>query len=144
MNSIFQTLPAFNGLSIEIIILVGGCALGLVHFFIQAYGSAAERGIGWALGTRDEVKTLSVFAQRLERTSINFKETFPIAIALLLAIELMQQSSLVTQYASIVWLSARIIYLPAYVFGSSLRPYLWGAALFSLVALGVSLFYNNF
>lgn len=127
--------------STEISVLLLGVLLGLFHLGGQAIISDMERGLKWALGNRDDAKPLSITGARLERASKNYQETFPFMAAILIIIEITHQSTEFTRNAALIWLSARIIYFPAYAFGWAIRSWVWIIALISMSLLGISLFF---
>lgn len=129
--------------STEISILLLAIMLGLIHLGAQAFISDIERGLKWALSPRDEAKALSPLGARLERASKNYQETFPFMFAILLIIELAHKSSELTRNLAIVWLGARVIYLPAYAYGWAIRSWVWIIALIAMSIALISLFFAS-
>jgi uncharacterized MAPEG superfamily protein len=70
------------------------------------------------MGARDEaVPPPSPLVGRMERAQANFFETFPIVAAAILMIEATHRSSALTMLGAMLWLGARVIYLPLYAAG---------------------------
>ena len=89
-----------------------------------------ENSLLQGLGPQDKYpEVFNRFAQRAERANHNFKETLPIALALLLALPLTDKADANTAIAAWVYLFARATYLPAYMVGIlGLRTLIWGVA----------------
>lgn len=63
-------------------------------------------------------------------------ETFPVFAAAAIGVVVAGVSSAVTETAAAVWVLARVLYVPAYVFHvRHVRPLVWGVALLALVVL---------
>ncbi|MGH8459286.1 MAG: MAPEG family protein, partial [Nevskiales bacterium] len=80
---------------------------------------------------RDDLPPVSgVYGPRAERANVNFKETLPWALALLL---LVQMTGAVNEYTAMgawIYFWSRVAYLPLYVFGVPLvRTLAWAIAL---------------
>lgn len=131
-----------GGLSVEMTVLLLAVILGMLHVLGQSLSSYVDRGTKWALGLRDDAPPLSVTSARIERASINFKENFPIFIALMLIVEVSGKSSGLTQSMAVVWLAARVLYYPIYALGSKLRPYIYTVSVFAVFTIIASLFSN--
>ncbi len=106
-----------------IILLV--LALYMAQIFLQETSRFGFdlRGI---VGSRDHLPEMSVIAGRLERAKNNMMESLPIFLALgLLALHKGGDESGVTR-AALVFLIARVVYVPAYVSGVPLlRSLVW-------------------
>ena len=102
----------------ELTVLAWGCVLGLVHIFAAVRVKTRHYGTKWNMGARDEaLPPPEPIVGRLARAQANFFETFPIVAAALLIISAADLSSDWTRIGSIVWLAARISYLPIYALG---------------------------
>jgi uncharacterized MAPEG superfamily protein len=105
-------------MSTEITVLAWGCVLGLVHIFAAVRLKTRQYGTGWNMGARDEVlPPPEPVAGRLARAQANFFETFPIAAAAILMVSIAGTTTRWTAIGAIVWLVARILYLPIYAAG---------------------------
>lgn len=110
----------------------------LVHIVLQAFIATCELGLRWDVGARDggEVPK-SVFAGRAARASANFRETYPAFLALMLLSEFQPANVMITVAGGALWLVARVLYIPLYLFGVRyIRSIVW---LISIVGLGVML-----
>lgn len=118
-----------------IILLV--LALYMVQIFLQ---ETSRFGFDlWGIvGNRDKVPEMSAVASRLDRAKNNMLEALPMFLGLaLLAIAKGRDTSEVT-HAALVFLVARVIYVPAYVSGIPvLRSLVWlvGVASLAMMAL---------
>ena len=124
-------------MAIELIILAWGCVLGLVHIFATIRFKTAQYGTAWNMGARDEpMPEPRPIVGRLARAQANFFETFPIvAVAILID----GQGVLFdrwTTIGAILWLCARIVYLPLYAAGVPvLRTLAFGVSMVGLAML---------
>ncbi|MBU0556268.1 MAG: MAPEG family protein [Alphaproteobacteria bacterium] len=122
---------------IELIILAWGCVLALVHVFAAGRAKTEQYGTGWNVGARDEVlPEPRPLVGRLTRAQANYFETFPIvAIAILID----AQAGLFDRWTAIgamVWLGARIVYLPLYAAGVPVvRTIVFGISMAGLLML---------
>jgi len=127
-------------LSTELIVLLAGTALGLVHIGLQSMAMTKVRGVEFNMSPRDDQQPLPGIAGRLERASNNFKETFPYFAVVVFVGALTSTFSSVTAAAAVAWLVARIIYLPLYAFGiPGLRSIVWIISLVSIIVFGGAL-----
>ena len=105
-------------MAVELRILAWSCVLLLIHIFAAAHLKTKQYGTKWNMGARDEVlpEPLPIVG-RLARAQANFFETFPIVAAAILIVTLAGLTSRWTEIGAIVWLAARILYLPVYAAG---------------------------
>ncbi len=102
----------------ELIVLAWGCVLGIVHIWAAVRAKTRQYGTKWNVGARDEeLAPLGPVAGRLARAQANYFETFPIMAAAILLVGAAGLTSRWTAIGAIVWLAARIVYLPLYAFG---------------------------
>ncbi|CAN5320211.1 hypothetical protein BH10PSE13_BH10PSE13_13950 [soil metagenome] len=102
----------------ELIVLAWGCILGLVHIFAAGQVKTRQYGAKWNMGPRDEVlPPPEPIVGRMMRAQANFFETFPIVVAAILIVSVAHLNSQWTQIGAIVWLGARVAFLPLYIFG---------------------------
>jgi uncharacterized MAPEG superfamily protein len=129
-------------MTIEMSMLVWSVVLGLVQIAVSAAGSVAQRGLGWAAGSRDGVaKPLTGVAARLSRASSNFLETFPFFLAAVFAAYALQRHDSLTMIGAQLYFWARLAYLPVYAAGIPyLRTLVWAASLVGIVLMLVALF----
>ncbi len=127
----------------ELYILGLGAVLLIVHVLLAVQYKTKQFGVEWNMGARDGTTgELNDIAGRLDRASENFKESFPVAIVALAGLTLADKTSDLTAIAAMVWLGARIVYLPIYWAGiEKIRTLIWAVSMLALIfALGVLLF----
>lgn len=126
----------------EITVLALSTVLLVVHILAQGRSATRDNGVEWNAGPRDETKPQSVMTGRLDRAKWNFLETYPAFVALALALAVTGQTGGWAAGGAVLWLAARIAYLPLYAFGVSfVRSAAWAASMLGLMAmLGTLLF----
>jgi uncharacterized MAPEG superfamily protein len=102
----------------ELTVLAWGCVLALVHVFAAIRAKTRQYGVAWNMGARDEaLPPPQPIVGRLARAQANFFETFPILVAAILLVSQTGLTNRWTQIGAVVWLAARILYLPIYAAG---------------------------
>ena len=102
----------------ELTVLAWGCVLAFVHIFAAVRVKTRQYGTKWNMGARDEeLPPPQPIVGRLARAQANFFETFPIMIAAALIVTVTDQTSRWTAVGAVIWLVARIVYLPLYAAG---------------------------
>lgn len=121
-------------MAIELTCLAWSVLLGLAHILIAGQARTNELGAGWNMGARDGIQlTLSSITNRLLRAQANFFETFPLFAAIILITAATQLYSVYSHWGAILYLTARVVYLPLYAFGIPyIRSIVW---LISLVGI---------
>jgi len=129
-------------LTIELTVLVLAVLLAFAQLTIYAVFANRDYGPGYTMSPRDTgpERPASVVTGRLRRAYENHLESLPwFAIAVLVA-HVSGASSWITASASLIYLAARIVYIPCYALGWRLRSLVWSvAALAILVILGATL-----
>jgi uncharacterized MAPEG superfamily protein len=113
--------------------------LAFVHILAQAGVSAKFRGLKWAMGPRDEIKPLPSEMSRFDRALVNFKETYPLAIIVLILQMLKPGHWELGIIAAWVWLISRAAYLIIYASGSILRSLVWFISMLAIATMMVGL-----
>jgi uncharacterized MAPEG superfamily protein len=119
----------------ELIVLAWGCVLALLHVFAAIRAKTRQYGTNWNMSARDEeVPPLNPVAGRLARAQANFYESFPIMVAAILIVSVAHLENRWTALGALIWLGARLLYLPLYAFGVPvLRSLAWIVGLAGIV-----------
>lgn len=105
-------------MSIELTVLAWSCVLGVVQIFVAAQLTTRQYGKAWAYSSREAaVPPPTPFVGRMMRAQANFLETFPIAAAAILIVEVAGLNSGWTAIGALVWLAARMAYWLVYAIG---------------------------
>lgn len=103
-----------------------------------AYSITANRQVGprYAMSPRDEPRQLTGAAGRLQRALINHFEGLILFTIAVVVVTLSDRSNAITQMAAWVYLGARVLYVPAYVFGlSPWRSLIWFVGFLATLAM---------
>lgn len=126
--------------STEICILGWSVVLLIVQIMLQ---STAGYGLGpdYLAGPRDEGrKPQSVMAGRLDRALRNYLETYAGFVALALALAVTGKTGGIGATGAIIWIAARVAFVPLYAFGIPwLRTLVWCASLAGLAMMAIRL-----
>lgn len=122
-------------ISTEMQILWCAIALGIVQLVAAVLASVGARGMPWALGPRDDAGApMGKIGGRLDRAYRNFLETFPFFAVAVLMVDALGKATPNTVLGAQIYIWARLLYVPAYVFAIPfLRTLLWTAALVGIV-----------
>ena len=104
-------------LTTELTLLGWSVVLFLVYLVVQATPALLEQGVGFNAGPRDDAPPLGKYAGRGKRAFENFKETYPIFLALALGLAVTGKSGGAGATGAWLWFAGRIVYLPLYLFG---------------------------
>ncbi len=117
-------------ISVEMQILFCAILLGLIQLVLAVLVSIAGRGMPWALGPRDDGRpALGHVAGRIERAWQNFLETFPFFAAAVLMVHALNMQTTTSALGAEIYIWARLIFVPAYVFSIPYtRTLVWGAS----------------
>lgn len=119
---------------IQVLALYG--LLVILTLILQATGGLTQLGMGYLLGSRDEGRTVSGIAGRLERALNNSVTAMVLFAPAVLLIVITESSSNQTLLAAQAFLIARIVYLPSYAFGIvGLRSLAWTVGIVATIAL---------
>lgn len=118
----------------DLIWLVIAVIVGLVQILIAAQAAQSYRGLDWNVGPRDTPVAVGGIAGRLERAYRNFLETFPLFAAALLAVAVQNKSGGLSHWGAILYVVARIVYVPLYAAGVKyLRTLSWVVSVVGIV-----------
>ncbi len=102
----------------ELAVLAWGCLLALIHIFAAIRVKTRQYGTKWNVGARDEdLPSPEPLVGRLARAQANYFETFPVMAAAILIVNVANLESDWTAIGALLWLAARVIYLPLYAMG---------------------------
>ena len=102
----------------ELSVLAWGCVLAIVHVFVAVRFKTRQYGTKWNVGARDEeLPPPQPVVGRLARAQANYFETFPVMAAAILIVAVAGLESRWTAIGALLWLGARLLYLPLYAFG---------------------------
>ncbi|MGD9295406.1 MAG: MAPEG family protein [Roseobacter sp.] len=114
----------------EITILILYGFLVIVTLLMQATGAMTQLGMGYLLSSRDEHRTVSGIAGRLERALNNSITAMVLFAPAVLLIVVTDSSSNQTVLACQAFLIARLVYLPSYAFKlTGIRSLAWTVGL---------------
>lgn len=118
-------------MTIELTVLAWSCVLALVHIFAAGRAKTRQYGTKWNMGARDEqLPPPDPVTGRLMRAQANYFETFPIMAAAILIVHAAGLESRWSEIGALLWLGARIVYLPLYGFGvPKVRTLIWALGL---------------
>jgi uncharacterized MAPEG superfamily protein len=119
---------------------LAGLLLGL-QYLVFAVPANLELGTGYTSSPRDRPpsRELSVRTGRMQRAMNNHFEGLILFTLAVVVVTLGNQSTSVTQYAAWTYLGARVLYVPAYVFGwRPWRSAIWGIGFFATLTMIVA------
>lgn len=105
-------------MSIELTILALACVFGILQIFIASELESRQHGMAWSLSSREEpTPPLRPLVGRLKRAQANFQETFPIAAAAILIIQVAGLNGTLTMIGATMWFAARVAFWGVYAVG---------------------------
>ena len=123
-------------MTMELHILVYAALLALAQLILFAVPGAAQLGLGYTVGPRDDARDVTGIAGRLQRAYRNHLETLPLFAIAVVVLVIAGKTTPMTALAAQVYLAARILYIPAYVSGLPwLRSVIWAVAMLAIVVL---------
>lgn len=110
----------------ELHVLALAALLQAVQFVLYSITAQAQVGSKYALGPRDDERTLVGTAGRLKRAMNNHFEALTFFTIAVVVVVLGEKTSSVTAVCAHVYLIARILYVPAYASGATpWRSLIW-------------------
>ena len=111
----------------ELTILAWTLVLAVVQILWADVARTGQYGLQWNTGARDEdMPPLKPFVARLFRAQDNLFETLPLFAAAILIAQVAGKDGVLTLWGSILYLVARVIYVPLYAFGvKQIRSLVW-------------------
>lgn len=127
-------------MSIEMGTLYAAMVLALVHLTAASFTFKAQVGNQYSVGARDEGLSPTGVAGRLDRAQRNFLETFPVFVAAVLMIHLLDRGGTVSSIGAVLYIAGRILFLPLYAWGVPwLRTFSWNLATLGLALVMVQI-----
>jgi uncharacterized MAPEG superfamily protein len=115
--------------------------LQAIQFVLFATPANAELGTGYTSSPRDHPpsRQMSTRTGRLQRALNNHFEALILFTLAVVVVTMGGQSTAVTQYAAWTYLGARVLYIPAYVFGwRPWRSAIWSVGFFATLVMIVA------
>jgi uncharacterized MAPEG superfamily protein len=130
-----------TGLPTEILLLGWSAVLLFVQMVLQTGSEISETGPWYAFTARDEqYAPKGLISRRLRRAYHNLLETYPVFVALALALAVTGQTGGIGALGAHLWLWGRVAYVPLYALGVPLlRTLAWIVALVGLILMLVEL-----
>jgi len=121
----------------ELTILGWTLVLALVQIFLPSIARTRETGPTYNMSARDEPgPPVGKVTGRLQRAQANLFETLPLFAAAVLILHVTAQHNTLTLYGSIMYLAARVLYVPLYAMGIPVvRTLVWSVSLLGLLML---------
>lgn len=117
------------------ILLIYGLFTALV-LGLKLSGMIATIDMGYLLSSRDETRTLDGMLGRFDRALNNSVTALALVTPPIVVLAIRDQSSGESLIAAQAFLAARLVYVPAYVFGiRGLRTFVWLAGFLATLAL---------
>jgi len=133
-------------LTIELTILVLAVLLAFAQLTLYAIRANLEYGPQYTMSPRDSgpERPGSVTTERLRRAYQNHLETLPLFAIVVLVAHVSGATNWVTALAASIYLAARIVYIPCYVYGTRLRSLVWSVAALAIVVIALATLISAF
>ncbi len=128
-------------LPLELTLLGWSTVLLFAYIMVQGQTATHDRGLEWNAGARDgDARPLGELAGRAARALSNFQETYPVFVALALALAVSGRTGGIGEVGAWTWLVARLAYLPLYLLGIPyIRSLVWLVSLLGLLLMLIRL-----
>ncbi len=125
----------------DLVWLVIAVIIGMLHLGVAAQMAQKYRTPDWGFGPRDTPMPPQGTAARIDRAYRNFMETFPLFAAALIAVVLQNKSGGLSHWGALLYVVARIVYIPLYAFGVKyVRTLVWFIGTVGIIVLIVAAF----
>ena len=116
-------------------LLVWSTGLFALYIGVQSILYRMQHGVEFAATGRDDEPKPNHLNQRADKALRNLQETYPVFLALAVAAALGRADDL-TMWGSAMYLAARVVYLPLYVFGVKyIRSLVWVISAIGLIVM---------
>jgi uncharacterized MAPEG superfamily protein len=123
-------------MGVELTLLIWSTVLCGAYISTQALLYRIQHGFIYSATSRDNEPPPNTWTARGNKALRNFLETYPVFIALAVAIELSGRAEPLTQWGAHIWFWSRWVYLPLYVLGVPyLRTLVWCVAAIGLLMM---------
>lgn len=120
----------------ELKYLAWSIVLGLVHAIATGQFTTFQKGVGYAMSSRDRQQPLEGVGARVERAFANYMQTFPFFAAAVLAAHAAGRHSGLTTGGAALYFWCRLVYVPVYAAGITVvRTLLFLGAVVGIVML---------
>ena len=124
---------------LEVQVLGWAALLAVAQLFLYAVPANLTLGSHYLAGPRDEQRPLEGRTARLQRAFNNHVEGLVLFTAAVAVVSLGGASGAFTQGCALVYLAARVAYVPAYAYGwAPWRSAIWAAGFFATAAMLVA------
>lgn len=122
-------------MNFELTCLAWTLVLAIVNIMAAGQARTKQYGKQWNMSARDgEQPPLNPVPARLLRAQANLFETLPLFAAAVLIAVIADRTGCLTQWGCLLYLVARVIYLPLYAFGVPVvRTLVWLVSLLGLL-----------
>jgi uncharacterized MAPEG superfamily protein len=126
----------------EITLLAWSVVLVLVQLVLQTLPCVSEFGLDYAFSPRDDRREVKgLIGARLGRAFYNVLETYPLFVALALALVVTGRTGGLGLTGAHIWFWSRVVYVPVYAFGIPLlRTAVWTISIIGLILMLIPLF----
>ncbi|HSH73096.1 MAG TPA: MAPEG family protein [Methylophilaceae bacterium] len=129
-------------MTFELTCLAWTLVLAIVYILAAGQARTNQYGPKWNMSARDgEQPPLNPVAARLVRAQANLFETLPLFAAAVLIASVADKTGILTHWGCLIYLVARIVYLPLYAFGIPVwRTIVWLISIVGLIMVLLALF----
>ncbi len=126
-----------GGLPLELQVLVWSVMLLFAHIGLQSGLATLETGLFYNASARDDNRKPSgIVAGRAQRALGNFLETYAAFVGLALALAISGRAGGVGAQGAIVWIVARVVYIPLYLGGVPfVRTLVYAVSIWGLIRM---------
>jgi uncharacterized MAPEG superfamily protein len=124
-------------MTLDLTLLGWTLVLAFVQVLLPALARNRETGVAYNAGPRDAAgPPVGVVTGRLKRAQANLFETLPLVAVGLMIAHVIGREGVLTVWGSGVYLAARLVYLPMYVFGVPyMRSLVWAISVIGLALI---------
>jgi len=122
-------------MTIEVTLLIWSTGLYALYVGVQSTLYRMQHGVEFAATGRDNEPPPNKWNSRAEKALRNLNETYPVFVVLAVAAALGRGDDL-SLWGSVIYLVARVIYLPLYVLGTKyVRSLVWTISAIGLILM---------